>query len=85
MEWSKQNTIEICKRGEAYQVQTTMSKGEMVSKQAKKTVKIARLNIPHTFLVGKIAPNCILGSNFLEKIFKKVDFKGNELQFYQGG
>ena len=56
-----------------------MVQEETVSKQAKKNVEIARLNILHTFLVGKIPPNCILGSNFPVKTAEKVDLKDNKL------
>ena len=56
----------------------------MVSKQAETNVEIAGLNIPHTFLVGKIAPNCILGRNFLAKISTEVYFKANKLYLHQG-
>ena len=43
-----------------------MGQEEMVSKQAQTKVEIVRFSIPHTFLAGNIAPNCILGSGFLE-------------------
>ena len=62
-----------------------MGQEEMVSKQAETNMKISGINIPHTFLVGKIAPNCILGSGFLAKTSAEVDFKANELRLHQGG
>ena len=74
MEWSKQNAIGVFISEEAYQVRKSMGQEEMVSKQAEIKVKIAGLNIPHIFLVGKIAPNCILRSNFLAKISEEVNF-----------
>ena len=61
-----------------------MVQKETVNKQAKKNVEIAGFNILHTFLEGKIAPNCILRSNFLAKIAVEVGFKANELLLYQG-
>ena len=79
MEWSKQSAIESCTSEEAYQVRTAMGKEEMVSKQAKKNREIAGLNIPHTFLLGKIAPNCSLRSNLFSKTSWEVDFKANKL------
>ena len=42
-------------------------------------MKIAGLNIPHTFLMGKI------GSNFLAKISAEVYFKVNMLHLHKGG
>ena len=47
-------------------------------------METARFNIPHTFLMSKIAPNCILGSDFVVKTASEVDFKVNELSLYQG-
>ena len=61
-----------------------MGQEEMVSKQAQTNVEISRFNIPYTFLVGKIAPNCILGSDFVVKTASEVDFKVNKLSLYQG-
>ena len=61
-----------------------MGQEEMVSKQAQTSIEIAGFSIPHTFLVGEIAPNCILGSNFLTKTTVEVDIKTNELCLYQG-
>ena len=55
----------------------------MVRKQIKTNIEIARLNIPNIFLVGKIAPNCILESNFFAKTSEEVDFKVNELFLYK--
>ena len=69
---------------DTYQVQTAMGKEETVSKQAQTNVEIAGFNTPHTFLMGKFAPNCILGSIFLEKTATEVDFKANELHLHQG-
>ena len=57
----------------------------MVSKQVETNVEIAGLNIPHNFLVGKIAPNCILGSDFLAKTSEEVDIKANEIHLHQRG
>ena len=68
---------------EVYQVRTSMDQEEKIRKQAKKNVEIARLNILHTFLVGKIALNCILRSNFLVKTSAEVDFQGNKLHLCQ--
>ena len=51
----------------------------MVSKYVQTNVEIAGFNIPYTFLVGKIAPNCILRSSFLTKTAAEVYFKANEL------
>ena len=56
-----------------------MGQEEIVSKQEEKNVEIASLNIPYRFLVSKIAPNCILRSNFLGKISAEVDFKAKKL------
>ena len=61
-----------------------MVQEEIVSKQAQTNMEIAGLNIPHTFLVNEISPNCILGSDFLAKITAKVDFKANKLCLHQG-
>ena len=47
-------------------------------------MEIAGFIIPHTFLVGKIAPNYILGSNILPKIAAEVDFKAKMLCLHQG-
>ena len=60
-----------------------MGQEETVNKQAKKNVEIAGFNILHTFLEGKIAPNCILRSNFLAKTAAEVGFKADELLLYQ--
>ena len=81
MKWSKQNAIEICTSKEAYQVRTSMGQEETVSKQVKTNMEIARLNIPHTFLVGRTVSNCILDSNFLTKTATKVDFKAKRVAF----
>ena len=53
----------------------------MVSKQAKPNVEVAGLNIPHNFLVGKTATNCILRSNSLVKKAEEVDFKANSRNY----
>ena len=62
-----------------------MGQKETVSKQAKTNVETAGLNIPHTFLVGKIAPNYILGNNYLAKTSAEVDLKAKKLHFHQRG
>ena len=62
---------------DTYQVQTSKGQEETVTKQAHPNMEIARFNIPHNLLVGKIAPNCILGSNFVAKIDAEVDSKTN--------
>ena len=46
-------------------------------------MEIAGLNIPHIFLMGKNAPNCILKSNFLAKTAAEVYFKANKLYLHQ--
>ena len=46
-------------------------------------MKIAGLNIPHIFLMGKNAPNCILKSDFLAKTAAEVYFKANKLHLHQ--
>ena len=46
-------------------------------------VEIARFTIPHTFLVGGISPDCILGSNFLAKTAAQVGFKVRKLNLHQ--
>ena len=61
-----------------------MGQKEMVSKKAQKNMEIARFNIPYTFLLGEISPNCILRSDFLEKTAAEVDFKGKKLHLCQG-
>ena len=84
MDWTKQIAIEIYTSQDACKVQKAMGQEKMVSKQDQSNVEIARFNIPHTFLVGEISPNCILGSDFLAKIAAEVDFKANKLCLHQG-
>ena len=57
--------LRICTSENAYQVRIAMDQEEMVYKTSTNIhVEIARFNIPHTFLVVKIAPNCILRKQF---------------------
>ena len=62
-----------------------MDQEEAVSKLAKKNMKVPMVNIPRIFLVGRISPNCILGSDFLIKTAIEVDFKANKLHLHQRG
>ena len=47
-------------------------------------VEIAKLSTPHTFLVGYISLDCVVGSNFLAKTAAQFGFKAKELPLYQG-
>ena len=78
-EWSKQNAVETYTSKDAYQVRMAIFQEETVNQEAQKKLKKACFNIPHTFLMDEIAPNCILGSDFLAKMAAEVDFQAKEL------
>ena len=60
-----------------------MGQEEKVSKQAQKNVEITGFSIPHTFLMGEISLNCILGSDFFANTAEEVDFKAQKICLHQ--